>query len=62
MNTKIFMDLHDLLVSRYGLQASMHMNTYEVLPIFIFVCNREPKTVLITLVKILVENLVWKNK
>jgi hypothetical protein len=67
MNTEIFMDLHDLLVSRYGLQASMHMNTYEVLAIFLFVCsgnesNREPKIILITLVKILVENLVWKNK
>jgi hypothetical protein len=28
MNIEIFMDLRDLLVSRYGLQPSMHMNTY----------------------------------
>jgi hypothetical protein len=38
MNTEIFMDLLDLLVSRYGLQPSMHMNTYEALAIFLFVC------------------------
>jgi hypothetical protein len=31
MNIEIFMDLHDLLVSRYGLQSSMHINTYEAL-------------------------------
>jgi hypothetical protein len=39
MNTKIFMDLHDLLVSRYGLQSSMHINTYEAPAIFLFVCD-----------------------
>jgi hypothetical protein len=39
MNTEIFMDLHDLLVSRYKLQPSMHMNTYEALAIFLFVCS-----------------------
>jgi hypothetical protein len=38
MNIKIFMDLHDLLVSRYALQSSMHINTYEVPVIFLFVC------------------------
>jgi hypothetical protein len=40
MNTEIFMDCHDLLVSRYGLQSSsMHINTYEALAIFLFVCD-----------------------
>jgi hypothetical protein len=39
MNTAIFMDLHDLLVLRYGLQSFMHMNTYEGLAIFLFVCS-----------------------
>jgi hypothetical protein len=38
MSTEIFIDLHDLLVSRYGLQPSMHMNTYEALAIFLFIC------------------------
>jgi hypothetical protein len=39
MSTEIFMDLHNLLVSRYGLQPSMHMNTYEALAIFLFICS-----------------------
>jgi hypothetical protein len=39
MNIEIFMDLNDLLVSRYGLQSSMHMNIYEALAIFLFVCS-----------------------
>jgi hypothetical protein len=39
MNTEIFMDLHDLLVSRYKLQPSIHMNTYEALAMFLFVCS-----------------------
>jgi hypothetical protein len=38
MSTEIFTDLHNLLVSRYGLQPSMHMNTYETLAIFLFIC------------------------
>ena len=38
MNTEIFLDLHDLLVANYGLMPSMHMNTYEMLAIFLFVC------------------------
>jgi hypothetical protein len=40
MSTEIFINLHDLLVSRYGLQPSMHMNTYEALAIFLFICAR----------------------
>jgi hypothetical protein len=39
MSTEIFMDLHDILVSRYGLQPSLHMNTYEALAIFLFTCS-----------------------
>jgi hypothetical protein len=42
MSTEIFMDLHDLLVSRYGLQPSMHMNTYEAFVIFLFICVGQP--------------------
>jgi hypothetical protein len=42
MSTEIFMDLHDLLVSRYGLQPSMHMNTYEAFVIFLFICAGQP--------------------
>jgi hypothetical protein len=38
MSTKIFMDLHDVLVARYGLQPSMHISTYETLMIFLFIC------------------------
>jgi hypothetical protein len=39
MNTEIFIDLHDVLVERYGLQPSKHMNTYEILAIFLFICS-----------------------
>jgi hypothetical protein len=38
MSTKIFFDLHDLLVERYGLKPSLHMSTHEMLGIFLFVC------------------------
>jgi hypothetical protein len=38
MNSEIFLDLHDVLVERYGLQPSKHMNTYEMLGIFLFIC------------------------
>ncbi|XP_072149036.1 uncharacterized protein [Setaria viridis] len=36
MNEKILMDLHDLLVGRYGLKPSMHMNTLEMLAILLY--------------------------
>jgi hypothetical protein len=39
MNNEIFLDLHDVLVERYGLQPSKHMNTYEMLGIFLFICT-----------------------
>jgi len=39
MNKKIFLDLHDVLVERCGLQASKYMNTYEMLAIFLFICS-----------------------
>ncbi|XP_040382133.1 uncharacterized protein LOC102705645 isoform X1 [Oryza brachyantha] len=38
MSTEIFYDLHDVLVARYGLKPSLHMNTHEMLAIFLFVC------------------------
>lgn len=38
MNTEVFMDLHDLLVRRYGLEPSMHVSTYESLAIFLIMC------------------------
>jgi hypothetical protein len=39
MNKDIFLDLHDVLVDRYGLKLSKHMNTYEMLAIFLFICG-----------------------
>jgi hypothetical protein len=38
MNNEIFLDLHDVLIERYGLQPSKHINTYEMLVIFLFIC------------------------
>jgi hypothetical protein len=39
MNKDIFLDLHDVLVDRYGLKTSKHVNTYEMLAIFLFICG-----------------------
>ncbi|WVZ88820.1 hypothetical protein U9M48_035291 [Paspalum notatum var. saurae] len=39
MSTEVFMDLHDLLVRKYGLRASLHMSAYESLAIFLFICG-----------------------
>jgi len=39
MNEVIFHDLHDVLVERYGLKPSKHMNIYEMLAIFLFTCG-----------------------
>jgi hypothetical protein len=39
MCTEIFMDLHDILVQRYDLQASLHVSTYESVAIFLFICG-----------------------
>ncbi|WVZ53182.1 hypothetical protein U9M48_004161 [Paspalum notatum var. saurae] len=36
---EIFMDLHDILVTRYSLQPSLHVSTYESLAIFLFICG-----------------------
>jgi hypothetical protein len=38
MNKEIFLDLHDMLVERYGLQPSKRMSTYDMLGIFLFIC------------------------
>lgn len=35
MSIEILQDLHDLLVQRYGLESSRHMNTTEMLAMFI---------------------------
>jgi hypothetical protein len=37
MITNIFMDIRDLLVARYDLKSSIHMNTYETLAISLFI-------------------------
>lgn len=63
MSTEIFMDLLDLLVSRYELQPSMHMNTHMALAISLFIFlemsqTGDAKTVSITLVKLLVGNVL----
>lgn len=39
MSTKIFLDVHGLLVQRYELQPSLHMSTYESLGTFLFICG-----------------------
>jgi hypothetical protein len=39
MSIEIFMNLHDLLVHRYGLESSMHMDTKEMLAIFLYTCG-----------------------
>jgi hypothetical protein len=39
MSNEMFLDLHDLLVERYGLESSMHMSTHEALAIFLFICG-----------------------
>jgi hypothetical protein len=38
-NKDIFFDLHDALVERYALKPSRHMDTYEMLSIFLFICR-----------------------
>lgn len=35
----MFYNLHDLLVGRYSMKPSLHMNTYEMLAIFLFTCS-----------------------
>jgi hypothetical protein len=36
---KHFYNLHDLLVSSYGLESSLHMNSIESLAMFLVVCG-----------------------
>lgn len=38
MSTEIFYNLHRLLVERYCLKPSLHINTQEMLAIFLFIC------------------------
>jgi hypothetical protein len=42
MNEFIFMDLHDVLVSRYGLKPSKFMNTYDFDMRFTYVAAGQP--------------------
>jgi hypothetical protein len=39
MNTSLFDKLHNLLESTYGLESSVHMNSMELLAIFLLVCG-----------------------
>jgi hypothetical protein len=39
MNAELFYKLHDLLVSSYGLESTLHMNSIESLAIFLVVCS-----------------------
>jgi hypothetical protein len=39
MNNDFFLDFLDVLVERYEMQPFKHMNTYEMLPIFLFICG-----------------------
>ncbi|XP_004971956.1 putative nuclease HARBI1 [Setaria italica] len=38
MNNEIFLDLHGVLVGRYGLRPSMHISTKEMLAMFLYTC------------------------
>jgi hypothetical protein len=40
MDASLFYMLHDLLVSDYGLQSSIHMNSIESLAIFLLACGQ----------------------
>ena len=44
MNTSLFDKLHNLLVSTYGLESSVHMNSMESLAIFLLVCGHGMST------------------
>jgi hypothetical protein len=39
MSNEVFLDLHDVLVQRYGLQPFIHMDTYEMLAMFLYTCG-----------------------
>jgi hypothetical protein len=39
MDSQLFYQLHDLLVSTYGLRSSLHMNSIEFLAMFLFICR-----------------------
>jgi hypothetical protein len=39
MNAKLFYKLHDLLVSSFGLESTLHMNSIESLTMFLVVCG-----------------------
>jgi hypothetical protein len=48
MNSTMFHNLHDLLVSTYGLKSTTHMSTFEALALFLYICggchsNRGPQ-------------------
>jgi hypothetical protein len=63
MNNEIFLDHYDVLVERYGLQPSKHLNTYaclEYFSSFVLVVSQieTDKIGSNTKVKPLVENLV----
>jgi hypothetical protein len=40
MNEMLFVQLHDLLVSDYGLKSSIHMSSLESLAIFLCICGQ----------------------
>jgi hypothetical protein len=39
MNVSLFHKLHNLLVNKYGLESSVHMNSLESLAIFLLICG-----------------------
>jgi hypothetical protein len=40
MNERLFIQLHDFLVTQYGLKSSIHMSSLESLAIFLCVCGQ----------------------
>jgi hypothetical protein len=46
MDASSFYMLHNLLVNKYGLESSLHMNSLEALAIFLVVCGTVHHSVL----------------
>jgi hypothetical protein len=47
MNERLFIKLHDLLVSDYGLKSSIHMSSLEPLTIFLCICGQNRSNILV---------------
>jgi hypothetical protein len=48
MNERLFIQLHDLLVTDYGLKSSIHMSSLESLAIFLCFCGQNRSNIQFT--------------